>query len=101
MNTMPGALKNGDHLLGLELDLNAQRGEHVGAAAARSERAVPVFGDACASSGGEECGGRGDIEGHECAAARSAGIDHGPALGRCNGDHGAAQSAYAASDVHR
>ena len=40
----------GAHRLRRELHLHSQRGEHVGAAALRGDRAVPVLGDACAAA---------------------------------------------------
>jgi hypothetical protein len=61
-------------LVGAQLDLRAERFEHVGRAAARADAAVAVLGDRQAAGGGDE-GGRGrDVDQARAVAAGAAAI---------------------------
>ena len=71
----PALLDASGHRFRRKLDLDAQRGQHVGAAALRRDRAVAVLGDARATRRGDERGGSRDVERVRCVAARAAGID--------------------------
>ena len=63
-------------LLGREIEVRAERLEHVGAAAARRHRAVAVLRHFRARGGGDEGGRRRDVEGVRAIAARADGVDH-------------------------
>ena len=68
MKTMPDSAKHGRHRLDWRFERNAERFEHVGAAAAGGVRAVAVLRDADAGSGSHECRGGRDVErGHDAA----------------------------------
>ena len=57
------------------LDVDAQRLEHVGAAALARDRPVAVLGHGHARAGDDEGGGRGDVERMRHVAAGAAGVD--------------------------
>ena len=63
------------HDLDRRLDRDAERLEHVGAAALRRERAVAVLGDAHARARDEQRRGGRDVEGVDRSAAGAAGVD--------------------------
>ncbi len=62
--------------LRLDLDLDAERGQHVGAARARRDRAVAVLGDRHAARRRDERRRGRDVEGAPAVAAGAAGVDH-------------------------
>ena len=65
--------------VGLEVDAHAERLEHVGRARQPGRGAVAVLGDRAAGAGGDQRGGRGDVEGR-AAAAGAGGVDQVVAL---------------------
>ena len=63
------------HVLRGEVDVHAERLEHVGAAALAGRRAVAVLGDGDAGAGGDQRGRGGDVEGAGAVAAGAAGVE--------------------------
>ena len=61
--------------LGGEVELEAERLEHVGAAGQRGDRAVAVLRDACAGCRGDERGRGRDVERLAAVAAGAGGVD--------------------------
>jgi len=82
-------------------DAYAQRFEHVGGAATRTDRAVPVLGYSCARAGRHECGAGGNIECAFAVAARPAGV-HQPLLSRAarGGKHGSRMAPHRRGESH-
>jgi len=69
------------HDLRLGVDLDAQRLEHIGAAAAAGDGSVAVLGHGDAGAGDDEGRGGGDVEGAAVVTAGAAGVEHGLADG--------------------
>ena len=63
------------HLLGREVEVHAQRLQHVGTAAGRRDRAPAVLGDARPGCGSNEGSGGRNVEGVRGVAAGAAGVD--------------------------
>ncbi len=78
---------------------NAERLEHVCAAAPGCEAPVPVLCDGHPRAGGEEGGSRGDVEGGDTAAARAAGVHDRLLLARRNGYHRGTKRPDASGDL--
>jgi hypothetical protein len=81
-----------------KLDLDAQRGKHVGAAAARGDGAVAVLGHPRARRRGDEGGGGGDVEGVRQVAAGAAGVDQ-PLVAHLHPPRAVAQGERGAGDL--
>ena len=58
-----------------QLDIGAERHQHVGAATLATHRAVAMFGDFDAVSGHDKGGGRADIKGMRSVAAGATGVN--------------------------
>ena len=75
MKTMPASRSARCHHRDRRVDRDAERLEHVGAAALRGERAVAVLRDAHARARDDERRRRRDVEGVDRPAAGAAGVD--------------------------
>ena len=71
---MPTCSMHAAHLFGRQVQVDAQRGQHVGAAALRRGRPVAVLGHLAARAGDDERGRGGDIEGVRAVAAGAGGV---------------------------
>ena len=75
-----GAAQHVAHPRGIEIDVHAERGEDVGAAARRRHRAVAVLGHRGAGAGGNDRGDRRHVERAASVAAGAAGVDDAIAI---------------------
>ena len=94
-------LDAGGHLRGVQVEVAAQRHQHVGRPAAAAGGAVAVLGHALPGSGNDERGCGGDIESVLAVAARAAGVDEEFALAQADVDRDdvAAHGVGAAGDL--
>ena len=72
---MPASLMQAADLFGRKVDLDAERGERVGGAGARGQRAVAVLGDRHAAAGDDEGGAGRDVERARAVAAGADDVD--------------------------
>ena len=75
---MPASWHAAADLLGRDVDLDAERRQHVGRARARRQRAIAVLGDGHAGAGDDEGGAGRDVD---RAGAVAAGADHVDGVG--------------------
>ncbi len=72
---MPTRRSTSRHARRIEIDVDAERREEIGAAARRRNGAIAVLGDIRACAGRDERGDRGDVERAAAVAAGAAGVD--------------------------